>query len=36
MLRKIFSALILCIFMSGASSAEVNPDPEIHRVIGGL
>ena len=35
-MRKIITALILCVFICGTSSAEINPDPEIHRVIGGL
>lgn len=36
-MRKIFIALILCVFMCGvSSSAEINPDPEIHKVMGGL
>ena len=36
-MRKILTALIICVFMCGVcSSAEVNPDPEIHKVIGGL
>lgn len=35
-MRKIFTALILCVFMCGICSADINPDPEIHRVIGGL
>lgn len=35
-MRKIVTALILCVFMCASCSAEVNPDPEVHRVIGGL
>ena len=35
-MRKILTALILCVFMCASCSADVNPDPEIHRVIGGL
>lgn len=35
-MRKILTALMICVFMCAACSADVNPDPEIHRVIGGL
>ena len=35
-MRKILTALMLCVFMCASCSAEINPDPEIHRVIGGL
>ena len=36
-MRKVFTASILAIFMFTANaSAEVNPDTEIHRVMGGL
>ena len=36
-MRKVFTASVLAVFMFTANaSAEVNPDTEIHRVMGGL
>ena len=37
MIRKIFTALVLTLFISGASHAvQINPDVEIHMTVGGL
>ena len=37
MIRKIFTALVLTLFISGSSHAvQINPDAEIHMAVGGL